>query len=473
MNKPHNSDDIRFTRWLFRCFLVLLFLAPLPLGSNRPFFWSLLVAAAALIALIWAAGWLLGMARWPHNLRHARWPLLMLLLFLGWSALQMAPSAWIPSFVIPDFITGAFEHVNAQARLSLDVHASSDSLLLSIGLVLMALLTLLLARSSRRVLQVLFVLVIAGLLQALYGSLMMLSGAEYGFFEPKEFGRGVATGTFINRNHYANLLVLSLSAGTGLLLAQMNLRGADNLRARVRGFLQAALGPKARLRIYMVIMVIALVLTRSRMGNSAFFAALTLVGFFALWRLRAPSRPLLVLMVSVLVIDILMVGTWFGVEQVVDRIQRSVQVEEEQWVMRDTNRRNANRESMEIIALAPLTGVGGGSFYTVYPAWRGDDQGFMDHTHNDFLEFTIGYGLLGAALLGCFIVLCMQRAAQGLRDRDQPRRFGVSFAALMAMVAMLIHSTVDFSLHIPANAAWFIVLCMLPWCMRNSHRHRG
>jgi len=45
---PHStqlaqSRDINFTRWLFRAWL-LLFLIPLPLGSNRPVFWSLMVA---------------------------------------------------------------------------------------------------------------------------------------------------------------------------------------------------------------------------------------------------------------------------------------------------------------------------------------------------------------------------------------------------------------------------------------------
>ena len=55
--------DIGFTRWLFRFFLLILFLVPLPLGSNRPLFWSLFVAAVAGLALVWAAGWLMGVAR--------------------------------------------------------------------------------------------------------------------------------------------------------------------------------------------------------------------------------------------------------------------------------------------------------------------------------------------------------------------------------------------------------------------------
>jgi O-antigen ligase len=294
---------------------------------------------------------------------------------------------------------------------------------------------------------------------------MMLSGVDWGFFAPKDFGRGLATGTYINRNHYANLLLLALSAGIGLLLARMDLRGAGTARQRMRGFLRAALGSKAWLRIFIVVTVIALVLTRSRMGNAAFFAAITAVGLLALWRLRKPSRPLLVLVVSVLIIDIVVVGTWFGVEQVIDRIQKTVQIQDDEWVVRDKNRIDVSRESLDIISRRPVMGWGGGTFYTVYPAWRGDDQKFMDHAHNDYLEFAVEYGLVGLGLLGCFLLLCVLRAARGLEDRSRPKAFGVSFASLMAITGMMIHATVDFSLHIPANAAWFMVLCVLPYVM--------
>ncbi|NNK37411.1 MAG: O-antigen ligase family protein [Xanthomonadales bacterium] len=435
------ARDINFTRWLFRAYLLLLFLVPLPLGSNRPLFWSLLVTAVAALTLIWGVGWFSGVARWPSRIRGAKWAFILLAGFVVWAG--------------------------ARGYFTTEIAPTSDSLLLSIGFLLLAFLTIALVRSKRRALLVLYTLVLAGLLQAIYGSLMMLSGVEWGFFAQKEFNRGLATGTFVNRNHYANLLVLSLSAGFGLLLAQMNLQGAQNMRQRLRSLLQAALGPKARLRIYMVVTVIALVLTRSRMGNASFFAALTLVGLFAWWRLRLPSRPLMVLVISVLVIDVFVVGTWFGVEQVIDRLQKTVQVEQNEWVIQDKNRIDTDRESLQIIRQKPIAGWGGGSFYTVYPAWRGDDQMFMDHAHNDYLEFAVEYGLVGLALLGVFVLLCFLQAARGLRDRDTPRTFGFSFASAMAIVAMMIHASVDFNLQIPANAAWFIVLCILPFTIRD------
>jgi hypothetical protein len=44
------------------------------------------------------------------------------------------------------------------------------------------------------------------------------------------------------------------------------------------------------------------------------------------------------------------------------------------------------------------------------------------------------------------------------------------FAASMAITALLIHSTVDFNLHIPANAATFMVVLALGWISRFGGR---
>ena len=178
--------DIQFTRWLFRAYLVLLFLIPLPLGSNRPLFWSLTVAAVALLALVWAVGWLLGVARWPRGMKRAQWALGALGLFSMWGGVQVVGTL-VGGVAPKGALTGYLPR-------TVDVQGSLDSLILSVGLFLLAALTIVLVRSKRRALMVLYTLVLAGLVQAVYGSLMLLSGVEFGFLEPKEFGGGLRQG---------------------------------------------------------------------------------------------------------------------------------------------------------------------------------------------------------------------------------------------------------------------------------------
>ena len=120
----------------------------------------------------------------------------------------------------------------------------------------------------------------------------------------------------------------------------------------------------------------------------------------------------------------------------------------------------------------PLTGTGAGSFYSTYPMY---DSGsfmfaFIKHAHNDYLEFASDLGLVAFSLLGfCVLVSLWQsiRAQLGRRDRLMQ---GMGFAASMAIVALLIHSTVDFNLHIPANAATFMVILALGWISRFGGR---
>jgi hypothetical protein len=48
---------------------------------------------------------------------------------------------------------------------------------------------------------------------------------------------------------------------------------------------------------------------------------------------------------------------------------------------------------------------------------------------------------------------------------------GMSFACIMGVTAILIHSWVDFNLQIPANAMLFMVLLALGWISLNLDRH--
>ncbi len=463
MSKPS------FTRRLFYPYLVLLFWLPIPLGSNRPLWSSLAALVAGLLLLFWVLGRGLGYTHIPRPLQQAHGPLLILAMFNLWMILQLLPAGLVPDFLQSPSIRQAYLAASGGvAWLSADWYASSEALLQSLGLLFMALLTVLLVITERRVQQLLAVLMLAGLAQALYGSLMTLTGAEYGFLEAKEIGRGLASGTYINRNHYANMLVMALSAGIALLICKLELRGATSWRARVISFFQSLLGEKARIRVYLAIMVVALVMTHSRMGNTSFFVALLVASVVSLVLMQRLNRPLLVLMVSLLVIDIFLMGTWFGLDQVIERIQNTVQLEQDNWVVNATGRIDANRETLKIIEQAPLLGTGGGTFYTVYPRWRTGDQKFMDHAHNDYLQFTAEYGLPGALLLAAFLILVIRQVMHQLRRPDQTMAFVAAFASSIAITAMLIHIAVEFNLQIYANAAWFVALCMLPFCRLNA-----
>jgi hypothetical protein len=55
--------------------------------------------------------------------------------------------------------------------------------------------------------------------------------------------------------------------------------------------------------------------------------------------------------------------------------------------------------------------------------------------------------------------------------RRDPLMRGMSFACIMGVASILIHSWVDFNLQIPANATLFMVLLALGWISLFHDRH--
>jgi O-antigen ligase len=249
------------------------------------------------------------------------------------------------------------------------------------------------------------------------------------------------------------------------MLAELSDGAATNWRERARRVLQTLLSNKARVRLALVIMVIGLVLTHSRMGNTAFFISMMLTGMFYLLFVRRIMRGSLIFFASLLIIDLLVVGNFFGIEKVAERLQQtSVGSEQRDEVARDT---------LVIVRDYPLTGTGAGSYYSTYPMYDTGKVGFSfyRHAHNDYLEFASEFGLVAFTLLGFCVLVSLWQAVRAQLKRRSRLMQGMGFAATMAIVALLIHSTVDFNLQIPANAGTFMVILALAWISRHGNRH--
>jgi hypothetical protein len=438
------QTSIRLERFLTASVLVLLAWLPLPLGSNREWAVGLFVALTGLISGVWGYG------QWRNRLPAGK----ALQPALPMFGLLLAAQAWVA--------------VQWLAGLTVDTGATLQNLLLGLAYSLLFLLVVSLFHTRQRLSLLLAVLVISGTFQAFYGAFMTLSGIEWLLATVKTSYTGDATGTFVNRNHLAGYLELTLACGIGLLLA---LR--DGRPFRWVNLLEMLMGPKARLRLALVIMVIALVMTHSRGGNAAFFSALMVIGGIFVLRDKDNRLRNGLILASILVIDVLVISQYFGLERLKDRVLNTrlndVVVEGEV-----VQRANEIRDDVFVYAIPlaqerPLTGQGAGSFESVFPKYPGEDiRLHFDHTHNDYLQFFIEYGLLGCLPLLAFVLLALWRALQALWRRESLYRNGVGFGAAMGILALAIHSVTDFNLQIPANAATLVVLCAIA-VLANQH----
>lgn len=122
------------------------------------------------------------------------------------------------------------------------------------------------------------------------------------------------------------------------------------------------------------------------------------------------------------------------------------------------------RDALKMIPEAPLFGTGPATFQYVHPRFQGPECGEMraHYTHNDYLNLACDYGLVGVGIVGGFLTclgLALARARRKIERRNDRALWAGSVAAI---IALLVHSALDFNMHIPANAATFFAIAALP-----------
>ncbi|WP_026958940.1 O-antigen ligase family protein [Aliagarivorans taiwanensis] len=447
----------RVERLAFALLLILVVWLPLPLGSNRPWAWSLmeLLIAIQTILILWccreAIPW-----RW---LKPLRWLLAGVALFQVFTLLQLLslPIEWLAK-VSPGAAslwqsTADVRIVHESASVSVDPQQTHVALLKGISYLLLMFNCGVLIHSPERIRAVMTAFVVSGTFQAFYGAMLVLSGVSLSPVFAMVIG-DIATGSFVYKNHFANYLLLCICMGLGLVVADLNLLGAHSWRHRMRRLVEALLSAKMLVRLCMVIMVIGLVMSRSRMGNSALFITTLLGAVLALLLYKHRPRSLTILFASLLIIDVLVVSSLFGLSKLRERLEATVLVEE--------GRVDVLNWSWPLVQDFWLTGSGAGSFYALFQNYAPEPMThFYDHAHNDYLQFVIESGVVASAVLALVVLLVLGRCLVTMYTRKDPLMKATTLACAMAIIAMLIHISVDFNLQAPANAASFVIILSL------------
>lgn len=442
---------LRLERLAFTSFCLLLFSLPLPLATHRAWAWSVMEAWVALQTL------LIIFAHFNHfpwqRIKRFSWLLGPLCLFQIWVGIQTIPlpEAWI-SWLSPNTLSAYKLAGSNSFTLSLDRYASSVGLLKGIAYTLFAFNAIILLNTVKRIKTVLYVLVASGTLQAFYAALEILLHVEATWILGMEQG-GRANGTFVYHNHLANYLMMTLCMGTGLIVTQLHQSESGSWHVRIKRWTSAVLSLKMIVRLCLVVMVIALVMTRSRMGNTAFFSVTIIGGIVALLFYKNRPRALTVLIISLLAIDTFIVGTVFGLDKVKDRLEStSMSVETRGQVV---------EWSLDLIKGYPYTGTGLGSFYGVFPKYTHYNIGYYSFAHNDYIQFATEVGIPATLILGLMALFALWLSFKSMRTRNSKTLKGTALGCFMAIIGMLIHISVDFNLQAPANAMTFILILAL------------
>jgi O-antigen ligase len=264
---------------------------------------------------------------------------------------------------------------------------------------------------------------------------LTFNGKLYWFREMR-YG-GIPFGPFVNRNHFAGFAELVLPMSFVPLLL-----------GRVRRERMVIVG------ILAVIPLSALLLSASRGGILSFGAELAFLLLILILR-RTRGRQLYAAGVVLLVAFGLV--SWLGVNQVLTRFASLQSLE----VTQD-KRASMRHGTWRVFLDHPLLGTGLGTLQQVYPPYETLYDGkIVNHAHNDYLEALAETGIVGGACCAWFLFALFARALHFLQAEGDSFANTLRICGWTACCGLLVHSLVDFNLHIPSNLALFLLMSVL------------
>src|SRR5258708_40294838 len=94
----------------------------------------------------------------------------------------------------------------------------------------------------------------------------------------------------------------------------------------------------------------------------------------------------------------------------------------------------------------------------LFPPYESNyDARIVNHAHNDYLEVLAETCLAGGICCLWFLAILFIESVKGLKDLGGSFGAALNLSGLVGCCGLLVHSLVDFNLHIPANALLFFV----------------
>ena len=432
-----------------------LIFAPLIKGGNRPL--PLLILELAAITL-------LCLLLLRHNFtQHLSRPLLLAI--GGVVALPLVQLLPLPAFLwnlLPgrDYYAAATSAVgiaSAHRTLSLIPQATESALLAVLIPISVFVATVSTSQTQLKQLINLFIglavlQAIIGLAQFGTGSMTVLAGLD---------GEkvSVAHGTYANSDHLAGLLEMALPLTLGLLIAHIQIGGSTLTRSSkkppIRQRISRLFNSGIRFNLVAIYaaagfaILLGLTFSHSRSGVSlAMLGILVCSLIFSRWVGGERSTRL----ITAFTVVAIALALEIGLSSVLNRFTVKGMSDDLRWSI-------FSKTIHGIREFFPI-GTGFGTYPAVFRRFQPDNvPGFVNHAHNDYLEWLFEGGLLAGILMIVFLVLYLLRWHKiWPRDKYCPPYDFMRISAGISLLMMGLHGLVDFNLHIPANAVFFAFL---------------
>ena len=288
-------------------------------------------------------------------------------------------------------------------------------------------------------------------LEALLGLLQVLLGGDPIF--PLRIGQilTAATGTFVDRNHLAAMLAMTLPVAVGWLA--YSIRHGRHLQKsrRRKSAMPQLLSQRLFVVLVLALILLCLMLTRSRVGIAA---ALVGLAASAIVLMRTRARAPRAKRIGHLLIGVgILLAVAIGVSPILERIEP-----------KDLTTVAVGRGVLPLAVLQAATdflpfGSGLSTFADVFPRYQaGKFGGRFAYPNNDYLQAFMELGLAAPVIIALLLGAYAARTRELLRVEGGASFTLLQMGAAVAMLPLIVHSAFDSALQSPAIAMWFAAL---------------
>ena len=431
--------------------IVAIWIAVLAFGGTSPPFF--LVTQV----IIFGLGILLLSSSLREPLASASLPVAAPAALIAWVVLQILP---LPAFFASLFASSHFASADGvRHTLSVAPYRTVSHLILLVTYLTAFYLVLSVGADLNAKKRLVYALVALGAFESFYGLVQYLTGWQQIFGYVKKYYLEDASGTYINRNHFAGLLEMTLPFTVALALRTASdlSRAAERSEVNARRLLSGRKLPPLVFLLFMAVaMFTALVLSGSRMGIISALASL--MAMFAVSGSSSLSQRTRTTVAVLFFLGVTGMVLWVGGDPAVKRFETLGQ----EYANTGQNRISIWRDTVTLIHQHPLFGTGLGTFAVAYTSVQTTFLTLLvDHAHCDYLEVVSELGLPGGILVFASIFWILARAVRHYRKTEDPFEAAVCLGCIGSISAILVHSLADFNLYIPANALVFTAVLAL------------
>lgn len=303
-------------------------------------------------------------------------------------------------------------------------------------------------KTRRQVNRLLFSMISIGIALAVYGIIQKLASATKVFWFREAPEALNFYSSHLNSNSFANYINMVVFLTLGAFLAY-----SSHLDKKRRFYRFDIFEGWNGLFLFSIIMMAAsLFHTFSQGAIVSFLMTGCLFYYISFTKGISNRRALIVILISsaaLVIVALFLIWGKGGSNYLYELLQRFKNPDT--YILRISTWSRA----LNLVKRNPFLGTGLGTFIYIFPKYKPNYRFLFAHCDSDYLELLTETGFVGFAIFLLGMSVFLKRYLALLNLRDDPYVKGVGYGCLMAAFSESIHSSIDSTMHIGADALLF------------------